>query len=85
MVSNKKVHKVNYLVHFTPIDNLLSIMNKGICPRSYLSNIRTTDEYRLDGLLDAISFSISFPNYRMLWKKKIEMPETIVNAKIDFT
>ena len=65
--------KVQYLVHFTPVGNLQSILNTGIIPRSALIKNRVqaemTDETRIDNRPDCTSFSVSFPNYRMMFKK----------------
>ena len=64
---------VQYLMHFTPVENIQSILDNGIIPRYYLmrdrKNVVVTDEKRLDDRPDCTSFSISFPNYRMMFKK----------------
>ncbi len=69
-----RVHarKVPYLVHFTPIANLESILRDGLRSRNALAghDFVFTDEYRTDGWVDWISVSISFPNYKMLYAKK---------------
>ena len=66
----KNEREVKYLVHFTPIENIEGIMREGILPRSMQHIPGTvTDELRLDNQLDASDFSISFPNYRMFYKK----------------
>lgn len=60
---------VEYLVHFTPVSNLQSILRYGIVPRAFLKNGTFTylDEVRLDNKLDYSCFSISFPNYKMFY------------------
>ena len=64
--------KIPYLVHFTPIANVESILKYGLRSRNALSGHKYvfTDEYRLDGWLDWISLSVSFPNYKMFYKKR---------------
>jgi len=64
--------KIPYLVHFTPIANVQSILKYGLRSRNALVGHKyvLTDQYRLDGWLDWISLSVSFPNYRMFYKKR---------------
>jgi len=67
----KNQRGVNHLIHFTPLVNLPEIIEKGICPRSLINeNALVTDRVRLDENIDATSFSISFPNYKMLSDKR---------------
>lgn len=66
---------VKYLVHFTPIENIDSILKNGICSvfnqiRNGINSLRP-DKDRFDGLLDFISCSISFPNYKYKYSKEI--------------
>lgn len=70
----KKERGVKYLIHFTPVDNVESIMREGILPREMQETPGIyTDDIRLDNQLDASDFSISFPNYLMFYRKwKIE-------------
>ncbi len=69
-----RVHarQIPYLVHFTPISNVESILKNGLRSRNALNghDYIFTDEYRSDGWLDWISFSVSFPNYKMFYAKK---------------
>jgi hypothetical protein len=69
-----RVHerKIPYLVHFTPIANVESILEYGLRSRNALAGHKYvfTDEYRSDGWLDWISLSVSFPNYKMFYAKK---------------
>ena len=64
--------KIPFLVHFTRVENLPSIMKYGLYPISRIPEIgvvpKITDEQRLDGHLDGISLSIAFPNYKMFFK-----------------
>jgi len=63
---------ISFLVHFTPISNLPSIVENGLLSRNDLPDrsFIHTDEYRTDGWLDWISASISFPNYKMFYSKQ---------------
>lgn len=61
--------KIKYLVHFTRIENLSSIMSYGLIPVASLSERRidyvNNDLYRIDGFENATCLSIQFPNYKM--------------------
>ncbi len=67
-----KSKDIKHIYHFSPIQNAPSILETGIVSRKFakLSQIPivTTDPNRFDGKLDMISASISFPNYKMLYK-----------------
>lgn len=67
-----EARQIPYLVHFTPLANVESILEFGLVSRNALANQRYvfTDEYRSDGWLDWISSSVSFPNYKMFYAKK---------------
>lgn len=60
---------VPYLIHFTALDNLRSILEHGILPvsglRSAGMSFHFNDRIRLDGQIDAVSLSIAHPNDRM--------------------
>jgi len=61
---------VKRLCHFTRLENLKSIVRNGIIPRAKLQksgSVLFNDDYRLDQFLEASSFSISFPNYRLFY------------------
>lgn len=67
--------KINGLVHFTRLENLVSILQNGIVPRTHFSDGRTNpitgivnDDLRLDGKKHGSCFSISFPNWQMFYK-----------------
>jgi len=65
-----EARQIHELVHFTRAENLLSILKSGLIPRGRLHPdwFIANDESRIDGLLEASCLSISFPNYRMLYK-----------------
>lgn len=66
--------EISSLYHFTKIDNLKSIFDNGIIPRSSLEagSFSYTDKFRGDGFLDANCVSISFPQYKMFYRKRGE-------------
>lgn len=69
-----KSRNVEYLVHFTPIDNLELIMKHGILPRDQQKTKGVwTDSLRLDGHTDCSSLSVTYPNYCMLFQKRRRM------------
>lgn len=63
---------IKEFVHFTNERNLLSILCRGVLSRKVLqeNNIpfEYNDEKRLDGMLDAVSLSVTAPNYLMFYK-----------------
>ena len=65
--------KIQFLTHFTRVENLASIMTHGLLPRSRLvaegraRSIRFNEPYLPGAWQDAISFNISFPNYRLFY------------------
>ncbi len=67
---------VKYLIHFTPAENLESILEHGICPRQYMEKkdigYRCTDTVRADGKNGYTSYSVSYPNRAMLLNKKLD-------------
>ncbi|WAH60943.1 DUF4433 domain-containing protein [Pseudomonas silvicola] len=71
--------EISYLVHFTRLENLPSILQHGLFPVSDHQALRNhpiiNDEHRLDGHLDGTSLSISFPNYQMFYKYR-QTPNT---------
>lgn len=69
--------KPPYLVHFTRIENLPSILDCGIIPKINLeSGGVCNDDKRFDGFLEATSFSVSFPNYQMFYRYRCENPDS---------
>ena len=60
------LRKILYLVHFTRLENLGSILAYGFVPRNLLDqsdlNYYLNDNYRLDGKKNCTCFSVEFPN-----------------------
>jgi len=73
-------YRITKLCHFTRLENLRGILEFGILPRSESQNLETifiNDEDRHDHFLAASSFSISFPNYKLLtYFRKVKFPDT---------
>lgn len=71
--------EISLLYHFTQIENLNSIIKHGILPRQTLigKNIKHqfNDHHRIDGQLDASSFSIEWPNYKMFYSLRAANPK----------
>ncbi len=67
-------YQITELIHFTKISNVPSIIKDGFCPRKYHSyyGIESSycDDLRLDNRLDCTCFSISYPNYNLLYSKR---------------
>lgn len=63
---------IEEFVHFTNEQNLFSILQRGVLSRKDLEDnhipFAFNDEIRLDGMQDAISMSVTSPNYRMFYK-----------------
>ncbi|MCR5767298.1 MAG: DUF4433 domain-containing protein [Lachnospiraceae bacterium] len=78
---------ITRFVHFTRIENLHSILKYGLISIEEMkkNNIKyvNTDNSRLDGHTEAISISVSFPNYKMLYSKMIENNSAWVILEID--
>ncbi len=72
---------IDNLIHFTRLENMEKILNKGLLSRKDLElwNKESlpifNDEKRLDGWKNAICLSISFPNYKMFYKYRDKKPE----------
>lgn len=75
---------VTELIHFTPAENLKSILKNGLVPRDQADRLggKCTDSQRIDGHTDTISLSISMPNDWMR-KNKIEQGYQLVDLHID--
>lgn len=67
---------IKYLMHFTRVSNLDSILQRGLVPRSTLINEgykNFNDQLRLDQT-HAVCLSIGFPNYKMFYGIKKDNP-----------
>jgi hypothetical protein len=73
---------ISHIYHFSPIKNTSNILEHGLLSREYADrlgvSIVTTDPLRLDGELNKISASISFPNYKMRYKLEMDGQELII-------
>ncbi len=69
---------IPFLVHFTRVENLNSIIAHGLLPRTEIAaqgvQAIINDQQRWDGRLGGISTSIGFPNGQMLWKLRNDEP-----------
>ena len=81
--------KIQFLVHFTRIENVVSILDRGLYPRNQCAklgiNSMKNDAYRHDHT-DAICASIGFPNYKMFFALQKESPNlqwAIIGLKPD--
>ena len=74
---------VRNLVHFTPAENLLSIIENGLMPRKELDDegidYRSTDKMRLEGK-GYVNLSITNPNIKMFYGKRKELPQSVFSA-----
>src|SRR4051794_32446390 len=68
--------EITSLYHFTPAQNLSSICKRGLLSRLGLSekavSVTICDTLRLDGHRDAISLSVSLPNYKMFYRLRCD-------------
>jgi hypothetical protein len=71
--------QITYLLHFTRLENLDSILTHGLFTRSQCAtraiNPIFNDAHRLD-YTDAICLSLSFPNYKLFYRLRKENPNT---------
>lgn len=69
-------NNIEYLTHFTNIENLESILTNGIRSVEYMKTHKieynNNDEYRFDNQLNLISISLNKINYKMLYKKQMK-------------
>ncbi len=72
----REARGITDLTHFTRAENLRSIVADGLLSVADMERKKQiflrNDAQRLDGHFDAISLSVSFPNYRMLFKYRQE-------------
>lgn len=71
LVNQLNIHSI---IHFTNVNNLISIINHGMISRDNLISDSIpsyfSDNFRYDGKTDTISLSINCPNFFMLSKKE---------------
>lgn len=71
---------ITHFVHFTNIENVDSILCYGLLTRSCMDEKQLSyhynDAYRYDYLLNSISLSVMFPNYKMFYKLRDEQSNT---------
>ena len=72
-----KERNIRCLYHYTQIMNLDNILRRGILSQARMRNesisFAWNDPDRRDGLLDGISVSVGFPNYKTFFLKRKEM------------
>ncbi|MDI3373699.1 DarT ssDNA thymidine ADP-ribosyltransferase family protein [Pseudomonas sp. V104_6] len=82
-----QAREIRFLVHFTRLENLPSILQDGLRPVSEHGTLRNqpviNDERRLDGHLDGTSLSIAFPNHSMFFKYRQQQGTEWVVLRID--
>lgn len=80
-----EIRGITRVLHFTHIDNLPFILDKGILTRDSLTEppAKFNDDIRLDGHLDATCLSISFPNSKMFYKYRMNRPGDWVILSLD--
>jgi len=68
------LRSIQFLVHFTQLENLPSIVTHGFLSRAELAlrrlNASPSDHYRIDGQNGASSFSVSAINWEMFQAKQ---------------
>ncbi len=71
---------IEYLVHFTNLNNLESIVTHELLTRECLNRLNIdydyNDEERIDGIENSISTSITSPNYKMFYPLRLENPSS---------
>ena len=81
MQNEVKKREIEYLWHFTKIENINSILANGLVPRAILetqnSAIGFNDQYRLDGQKGANCLSIGHPNYKMFYSLRCQNPDQV--------
>ena len=81
--------QIERLMHFTRLANVPSICEHGILSRQVLERLqipaRINDAERLDGRLDCVSLSVSFPNIHLLrrWLSMRQESWAVIELKTD--
>lgn len=82
---------IEWLFHFTRVENLKGIFNNGLIPRDDINKNNLTsifnDGYRFDNCEDANCLSVEFPNYKMFYTLCCNDPEAewvvlVLDAKL---
>lgn len=69
-----EIRNIEYLCHFTCMESVNGILKHGIQPKEWLReneidiNCLREGSIHYEGNDNAVSYSIEFPNYKMLWK-----------------
>ena len=75
------------IYHFTPIKNIQNILKYGLLSKGQLIdkkiNFDENDDQRFDKHLDCISCSLEHPNFKLLYKNKINLGKKYCIIKID--
>ena len=71
--------EIEYILHFTRLVNLDSILSNGLIPIDELErmgiNSEINDEYRYDNCKNALCCSIGHPNYKMFYSLRMNNPD----------
>ena len=71
---------IDELIHFTRYENLESILENGIVTRDVLNSLNrdfyVNDSKRLDGHQNSTSVSVTFPNWKMFYKYRMQSDAT---------
>lgn len=77
------------IYHFTPIENIPNILKYGLLSRLQLSNNNINhiinDEQRFDNHSDCISCSLEHPNFKLLYKNKMNLNRKYCLIEIDIS
>jgi len=69
---------INFVWHFTRVENLDGILSHGLLARTEIEareiSCLYNDGYRYDGCVDAVCCSIGFPNYKMFYSLRQSQP-----------
>ena len=78
---------INKIYHFTSVENISNILKYGLLSRTqlYFNGIKhnINDEQRFDNHLDCISCSLEYPNFRLLYKNKVNLGTKYCLVEID--
>lgn len=76
MENEVRKRNIDYVWHFTKIENIDSIFTNGLIPRAQLeahgATVAYNDQYRIDGQKGANCLSIGHPNYKMFYSLRCQ-------------